>query len=242
MKQVNKKHTMNYFIKFGYRENNEKRKRIDPSGVVYWNSKRQEISHTFQYPIYLHAKKILIENHLGSVVDLGCGPAHKLAKLIAPYCQRTVGIDQDDIISLCKKNYPSIEFHDANFEDPKISLGKPFDMLICADVIEHLAHPDRLISLIFQISTNGAYLVISTPERDFVRGKDNMQSPNPAHVREWNKDEFNRFLRSMNLEIIEHIIVPERKFMWSLTDFTEIIKKRSILKTTQLITCRIWKS
>jgi hypothetical protein len=68
------------------------------------------------------------------------------------------------------------------------------DLVICADVIEHLDNPDDLLDFIDDIDFR--LLIISTPERDGQAGKNDFGPPeNTSHYREWNAVEFKNYLR-----------------------------------------------
>jgi len=69
------------------------------------------------------------------------------------------------------------------------------DMIICADVLEHVEDPDAFIKSV--ISVRGwKCILISTPERNKRRGRLHYgPPPNPAHYREWSMPELKRFIQ-----------------------------------------------
>lgn len=122
---------------------------------------------------------------VGSVVDLGTGSGAKLVEFFGD--KATVGIDVAEKVEAARKRFP-----DRQWELPTYSID--CDLLICADVIEHLANPLVLIDKIN--AGDWRHCVISTPERDLARGVNDLGPPrNPRHVREWNTGEFVRLLR-----------------------------------------------
>ena len=82
-------------------------------------------------------------------------------------------------------------------------------MIICADVIEHVLYPDVLLMFIKKLANENTFIVLSTPERDGERGVNNFKSPKKEHVREWNKNEFNKYISYMGFNIVEHILVDK---------------------------------
>src|SRR5690606_23123137 len=75
----------------------------------------------------------------------------------------------------------------------------------------HLNNPDALLNIIkTHLSPNG-YCVLSTPDRDMCRGLNNIQSPNKAHVREWNKTELITYIQSKGFKIESHYNFPLKK-------------------------------
>jgi hypothetical protein len=95
------------------------------------------------------------------------------------------------------------------YSDFRSSLDLPFfDILICADVIEHLVDPDELLNWIQNLNFN--YLVISTPDRDKLKlyqwpAEQSQSGPpvNEGHIREWNFEEFEAYI-SQFFEIKKH--------------------------------------
>lgn len=131
------------------------------------------------------------------VFDVGCGSGFKLIKYFGNY--KTIGSEIN--INKLKFAYPDRDWVVSDFN--KVINA---DLIICADVIEHLINPDELME--FFLKSNCKYFGISTPERDIVRGKDDMGPPlNIHHVREWNYKEFNSYIGSY-FEIIIHKVLP----------------------------------
>ncbi len=51
------------------------------------------------------------------------------------------------------------------------------------------------------------YLVISTPDRDILRGENDFGPPrNMTHMREWNGKEFKNFISSSGFTIVSHML------------------------------------
>jgi SAM-dependent methyltransferase len=141
---------------------------------------------------------------LGShrIVDLGCGDGSKLVQLAPEF--EIVGVDFGPNIAACKERYDVgtwIEF-DLDSEKPLPLDDFEGAVMVCADVIEHLVHPERVLTRIRAALDSGAdAVVLSTPERDLAEGPGHRGPPtNPTHVREWNADELRKFLESLGLE------------------------------------------
>lgn len=188
----------NYFLKSGYRSR-EKPKQFDDS---------EEDALTYQLDVYSFAGKLARDLELESVLDLGCGLALKLRKYLQPAMREVFGVDQEHSITYCQKNHDFGTWIVDNLEQPVKLPKRNFDLIISADVIEHLVDPDNLLNLIKQCTHPQTRIVISTPERDLRRGADDMGPPaNAAHVREWNRDELSRYIQSHGFEILEHCIM-----------------------------------
>jgi hypothetical protein len=79
---------------------------------------------------------------------------------------------------------------------------------VCADVIEHLLNPLPLLASVISELQQGGTLIISTPDREGLRGSRNRHSPKAEHVREWSKSEFRELIKQTGLRIIDHRSSP----------------------------------
>ena len=144
--------------------------------------------------------ELMKEHDLSSIVDIGCGSAYKLLKYLGDY--DTIGIEMPQTYEWLYENFPDRKWLVSDFAmQEKLSS----DLIICADVIEHLVDPDELIDFIKGISFR--YLILSTPDRNLVYhpSERGFLGPprNPSHQREWTFDEFHEYI-SMHFDIIEH--------------------------------------
>jgi predicted TPR repeat methyltransferase len=184
-----------YFIKSGYKSKTAFEKQRDSV----------EDSMIWQYEVYEYASRLIKKHHLTNVLDIGCGCGVKLKKLILPVCQDITGIDEPDTISWCKQHHDFGTWYADNLEDSKVDLGKTFDLIISADVIEHLVDPDRLLGIIKKFAAKETLILLSTPERDATRGKGSIEPPlNTQHIREWNFDEFEEYIGHSGFRVIRH--------------------------------------
>lgn len=178
----------NYFLKDSY---------VSRTEYVHYNDQLEEDN--WQLEIYLHALGLMKKYNLQKVIDLGCGSAYKLVTYLGEY--KTIGLEIKENLDFLKNKYPNKEWLESDFS---LNHNLSTDVLICSDVIEHIVDPDDLIEYIKNISFK--YLILSTPERDLVYEKDSkfLDGPprNPAHQREWNYNEFNRYI-SDHFEVID---------------------------------------
>ena len=144
----------------------------------------------YQDVIYEKACQFYKGKKLNSVLDLGCGSAYKLFKYFGS--ENITGIDLEDTVKFLKRKYPESKWLVSDFDNPP---ADRFDMVICADMIEHVMHPDQVFDFINKLDFQ--YLVLSTPDRNFIKHYDDyiMGPPrNKYHVREWTSDEFKFFV------------------------------------------------
>lgn len=150
------------------------------------------------------------------LLDIGCGPATKLAKFFPD--ARIYGIDTLEAVRIaCEKN-KSAEFFDCDLDDmtdiekvcKKLDTIGKFDCIISIDVIEHIMHPENILFLIRKYLDEDGIAYIGTLERDLSRGQDSVRlgSVKLEHVREWNQKEFYQFITS------EGFVINECKITW----------------------------
>jgi SAM-dependent methyltransferase len=227
-----------YCIKDSYVENSNVKDRhtIDPK--EFWTPQRKEAVTYYQWHAYSFAGSLLRKNRdMKSVVDLGCGTCSKLQKLILPYCYSLVGLDnfeRDKSIINCPSS--KFSYQQVDLEKPR-PLNATFDLIICVDVIEHLHNPNILLDYIKSMSKENSFVVLSTPERDLVRGTSCNHSPNPDHVREWNKAEFREYIESRGFVVHKHFLAPFMKFSPKKKFFR--IWLHGVLQAKRLNTCQV---
>lgn len=177
----------------------------------YWNERRIETSRLFQHAVYAYVRRLLRSRRTSRVLDIGCGSGRKAARLIIPNCSYYRGIDQASAIDYCKKTIrsPNAEFIVDDLEAPAHRDGGPYNVILCADVIEHLENPRGLLELAHDVLAKDGLLVISTPERDVLHGPDMKHSPNPEHVREWNRREFRQLLEAHRFRVKRQHLAPQ---------------------------------
>lgn len=158
----------------------------------------------YQPDVYTFLKNLSFNFDAKKIVDIGCGNGDKLAEIKNVY---TVGIDFGENIKLAQKKYPGNHWIDLNIEKDLNSIKNIVKdgWIICSDVIEHLIDPSILLDFFSEVLPSVYGIVISTPERDRARGKNNLGPPaNLSHVAEWNKEEFYQLLTHNNLKPLLH--------------------------------------
>ncbi|PHS10673.1 MAG: hypothetical protein COA78_10965 [Blastopirellula sp.] len=155
----------------------------------------------WQLEIYLHALGLMIKHDLKTVIDIGTGSGYKLVTYLKDY--DITGLELSVNVELLKKKYPNHKWLESDFSDRN---DLSADVVICSDVVEHLVDPDELLDFIKSIQSK--YIIISTPDRGLTYGnifQKGFWGPprNEAHIREWNRKEFNSYI-SEHFNIIDH--------------------------------------
>jgi hypothetical protein len=177
-----------YFIRQGYCHRNE---------AIYFDD--TENADQSQKEVYRFAREVFDQHNLKTVCDVGCGSAYKLIRYFGD-CH-PVGMDVARTCKWLRNKYPSHAWIEADF---KVAPTLNPDLVIAADVIEHLVDPDALLSYIAAL--NPKYVVLSTPDRNLLgTGCYNGPPHNPAHIREWSFVELEAYL-SIRFKVLEHFI------------------------------------
>ena len=165
---------------------------VDERGeaTAYWSEARVRASGRYQRHVYAWAAELVRSRGLKSVLDLGCGPCVKLMELIAPVCADVEGADQASAIGVARGRGAGMPLREIDLERcAGVEAWRRFDLIVCADVVEHLLDPDPMLGLIGRLSHEGTLVVMSTPDRARLRGRGCMASEKPEHVREWAEGE-----------------------------------------------------
>jgi SAM-dependent methyltransferase len=181
----------NFYIYDGYNHRKE---------FFHWDDRHMRDG--WQNEVYIHAHAYASDRSYNSIFDIGCGSGFKLVKYFSLF--DTLGSDREPTLTFLKKEYPAREWMLSDFS---FVPRRPIDMVICADVIEHLTEPNELLEYIQRV--NPKLIVLSTPDR--TRRPTNQEAGPPTHqqhTREWNMEEFNRYV-SDYFSVIEHFISNE---------------------------------
>ena len=178
-----------YCIKDGYQINEHPRFFDDTPLKDQW-----------QDEVYRHARDRFEHNNYQSVLDLGTGSGYKLIKYFGTK-HDVVGIDLHPTTRWLNVNYPARTW--LPFSSDIIVTG--YDLLVCADVLEHVVDPDIIMTYIRNAGPK--LVVLSTPDRDRLPTPNGPPS-NPCHCREWSFAEFQMYV-GVYFNIIDHFISNE---------------------------------
>jgi len=109
----------------------------------------------------------MIETKPAKVLDVGCG-AGLTADLITKRYPTTVviGVEPDEALATVARNRMSKVLHakiDSAHTLERLGRLGPFDLIICADVLEHLAEPANTLRSLAQLLANDGFLITSVP-------------------------------------------------------------------------------
>ena len=141
----------------------------------------------YQKEVYATAKKLYDEKKLKGILDIGCGSAFKLLANFQQDPKAGVELSTDWLI----KKFPGetwFEFLDSAWKQ------FPAQLIICADVIEHVPNPDAFIADLLA-HQHVQYFIFSTPDRNLDTSPWKYGPPNnESHYREWTFEEFEKYM------------------------------------------------
>jgi SAM-dependent methyltransferase len=150
----------------------------------------------YQKEVYAEARDYYDRYEFNTVLDLGCGSAFKLLKYFPEAL--TIGVDLPSTVDWLRRNHTERAWRD--WDDGPTNA----ELVICADMIEHVKDPDEVINFIERCKPT--LIVISTPDRSLLeKGKEGPPN-NEAHVREWTFDEFGEYLRQRWVIIDQKVV------------------------------------
>ena len=130
----------------------------------------------------------------GRVLDAGCGTGYgSLLLASSPEVREVVGVDVDArAIGHAKRFYrsPKVRFQRLDLLSGEAQRLGSFAAIVCLEVLEHLARPERLLESLHLLLEPGGRLWISTP---LGRGRA-VPSSQEGHVFQLRRDEFERLL------------------------------------------------
>ena len=178
-------------------------------GRVHYPTSRE-----YQLATYKIAAELICEHDLKTAVDLGCGFGKKLSKYISTVCDNVTGIDIDSTIKFCESSYTDKNMHwgVADFEVEHDE--DKYNIVICADVLEHIKNYTNLFSTIKNCMYDDSYAVISTPD---VSTLSKIIVTNSEHKHFWIKDEFIKLVEDNGF------IVEDVKYKKEIVDYMSVI-------------------
>jgi len=166
---------------------------------------REKIKLSWQHKEFL--KVFEKENNKGKkLLDLGCGAGDFLSAA-QKIGFETWGVDFDQgAIKHAKSLYNLKNVYAEPIEDFFKEKDLPkFDVITFFEVIEHLDDIPRFLNSLIEIGKDGAYIILSTPNRE--RGDPSNPKINdlpPKHLTRWDYNSLNHILRLHNISIEKH--------------------------------------
>jgi SAM-dependent methyltransferase len=209
----------------------------------YWSANRIALSRRYQWYAYRQARRLASRRGVRTVVDVGCGVGTKLDEFFGDRFD-AFGVDQAFAVETARRLGRRGTYVAQNLqqETPSAALPRPADLVVSSDVIEHLADPDRVLAYIRELCGPDTFVVLTTPERIGLRGRESVTPGNPAHVREWSFDEFSMYVEASGFRILEHrTLLPFKLALDKMTAawVRSTLRSRGRFRTNQYLVCRL---
>jgi len=151
---------------------------------------------------YFHRRvaKVVEASRPGSILDVGCGEGFTIDRLLRVNGHLPIqGLDYDwPALVQARVKHPEVPFQMGDIGRLPYASGS-FDLVLCLEVLEHLAEPLRALEELRRVS--GGLCLISVPNEpffmmsNFLRGKNVRAWGNdPEHLHRWTAGEFLRLL------------------------------------------------
>lgn len=169
--------------------------------------------------------KILINS--GSLLDLGCntGFAVEAARKLG---FQSIGYDlSEQAIAIARKSFTKNTYHCGTANDAILE-NKQYDVVICAEMIEHLTELDELSKALSSLVRLGGILYLTTPQLDSKNGALLLRSDvcPPEHLIYFGKQQLEQFLRQAGFKVLFHAPVLNKN---SIRVFARRVRSNSIV-------------
>jgi len=197
---------------------------LHPNGVIDTNYVSSNIFIQFVLNRFLKKIARLLKKVNSTTIltlDIGCGEGHmieylKLQQLVGRY----VGADLDKKkIKYAATYHPFCQYLAVDVEALAFK-SNTFDLILSAEMLEHLSDPANALREIKRVAKPGAYFLVSVPNEPFFRWGNVLRGKywerggrTPGHVNYWRPSEFRKVLRQQCEIEEEHIFST---FPWML--------------------------
>jgi len=159
------------------------------------------------------------------VLDLGCGNG-SLSHLIAQQGYEVVGVeDSEQGVAIARRSFPDCHFIQASiYELPYAELENSFDIVLSAEVIEHLLYPRELVRAAKKCLKPNGRLILTTPYHGYLKnlvlavsGKmDTHFNPlwDGGHVKFFSVSTLTQLLETENYRNIKYKFSGRTPFLW----------------------------
>jgi glycosyltransferase involved in cell wall biosynthesis len=153
--------------------------------------------------VYNHAATVATRLGANRIVDLGAGSGSKLMSLHPSF--EILGIDYGPNVEIARRRFATGTWREHDLDRDGLLPLSPDELegsvVVCANVIEQLTHPEFLLGNLRELLPLVGAIVMSTPERDLTHGPGALgPPPDECRVREWNVQEFAALLEAWGFE------------------------------------------
>lgn len=152
-----------------------------------------------------------------SVLHVGCTDypffrdayinGHLLHSKISEVAEKVTGIDiaDEDIKSMIKYGF-DVSFVDAQYMSQELQ-GKKFDIILLADVIEHIPNPGMVLEESKKLLSSNGKIIISVPNSfgivRFLKSFFRYEQVHPDHIAYYSSSTLQTFAKRLDLHVLE---------------------------------------
>jgi 2-polyprenyl-3-methyl-5-hydroxy-6-metoxy-1,4-benzoquinol methylase len=144
------------------------------------------------------------------VLDIGCYFGQKTA-FLSKHFEKVEGCDiSKTAIEKAKKANPKLKFFQCNFEQENLNLGKKYNSLFAAEVIEHVFDTEAFLKNCFKALNKGGILLVTTPNAvhflnrlRVMAGDESWFSGDKAHIRFFKPNTIKKEVEKAGFKVIK---------------------------------------
>jgi len=139
-------------------------------------------------------------------LDLGCGDGRLTSEL---GCATVTGVDVSNVaLARARRRLPEGRFVQVELDSPLLFTDSEFDLVLCADTLEHVKDVQLFLSEARRVLEPGGRLAIATPAHSrlsgldvIVRGFERRFDPFSPHIRFLTRRSLSRVLGELGFEV-----------------------------------------
>ena len=141
-----------------------------------------------------------------NIVEIGGGSGH-MARILAKTAAKVTVFEPCRQLTRKMLPEPGIELHSTTFPGP--ALDSKQNLVICRQVIEHVADPKSMIREFRNVLTDDGHLYIEAPDLDYIVRSGAYLDIHIQHVHYYSRDILRAIIESLGFELIRDINIKD---------------------------------
>ncbi len=190
----------------------------------YYQNNQVSVDDTTRVGLMKHILRIINFKKLKNknILEVGFGSG-LLLKMLSRSCNEITGIDIskkniDELTTVLVKENLSPKLVQGDILNLPL-LDDIFDIIICAEVLEHVTNVNKAIQELKRVTRPGGIMVISVPNEEIIKYEFCVHcrnlTPRNGHLNSFNREEFSSLLNSLGLKIEKTKIISSKIYALS---------------------------